>query len=418
MSKAADQKIRDLAKNGPLTSRQMLEAEYGTLALLRNREAKTDDRTFRIVSFLDDRDKNLWKKFKVAATVGGYVKTQPNGNNKQDIHLNYPLLAATPYIIPAIFALGICFSIKNFLALGLVSAIRYLPSVPIFMTSLRTYILGMPFSFFRKELADVAGHEHIHVLQVGDKRRSGPEEFRILLSPFSDRARGNMKGPYSFFDSFNYAFSFGMTRYFMKDSEVQARLHTVMVHGFRKWGRLPENKRELWAALIDSGLLAPARIHEELKSIPADTELETFATTKNDSALKKCFNRNASLPVSELNIACKAHLQKDLKERFWLETLPYLYGHLLELYGYEDGRRMMGYRKKFDSLLNAPTLLLPEDGQRQLTVMENIDLDSESIAAREREALRQDVIAERVDIFSFLEERMAAISPSGPGPSP
>ena len=39
-----------------------------------------------------------------------------------------------------------------------------------------------------------------------------------------------------------------------------------MVHGEKRWGRLPETRHELWGALIDAGLSAPKKIHDELKN--------------------------------------------------------------------------------------------------------------------------------------------------------
>lgn len=135
--------------------------------------------------------------------------------------------------------------------------------------------------------------------------------------------------------------SYMMASYFRSDYEIQARMNTLLTHNYQSWGRMPRTKHELWTALIGAGLRAPAVIRRELAQSTEDT------STFYKPGLRATFARAASqtlVPhIAEMNTAYWGLYRKDLKEEYWRNTLPYIYGHLTELCGDPDGLRRMGY---------------------------------------------------------------------------
>jgi len=129
------------------------------------------------------------------------------------------------------------------------------------------------------------------------------------------------------------------------DVQTEVILHTIMTHGRQRWGRLPLTPHELWASLIDCGLTAPAKINDKLSSSSKDSHL-LFHRSGLSSYFNSSLRSITDKAAAELNAATRAHILSDLKETFWTETLPYLYGHLLELYGDKNGRKLMGFDKE------------------------------------------------------------------------
>lgn len=196
-------------------------------------------------------------------------------------------------------------------------------------------------SFVFRPGMDTVGHEHVHVLQSDDalKRKTG---FNALDNFFKARIEAVQKDNANNRRKLDKVLSLGMSGYFLNDYEIQARLHVVMVHGAARWGRLPETRHELWAALIDAGLDAPCSVREELKN-SNEPGIRDFYRPGLTTSFNRAARASTDASTAELNVACRAHITGTLKGHFWHDTLPYLYGHMIELYGDPDGRKRMGY---------------------------------------------------------------------------
>lgn len=200
-----------------------------------------------------------------------------------------------------------------------------------------TRLLSMPFASY----ADVAGHEHIHFLQKEDRdsKRSG---FNAMAGEFRKKAIAAARGINPALQKADTYASLGLVRYFLGDHEIQARLHTVMTHGVRHWGRLPRTRDELWQALDSSGFTPPDEIRREMRDSFNAASAFRRGTTAG-AKLARLGHRVFSPDIAELRIAQNALHDDGLKAAFWRETMPYLYGHLLELYGCKTGRAEMGF---------------------------------------------------------------------------
>lgn len=188
---------------------------------------------------------------------------------------------------------------------------------------------------------DAIGHEHVHILQKDDLE-SGKSGFNIVANTLKTKLENALKAraPKRYY--LDNMLSGNTVSYFLNDYELQARLHNLVACGYQKHGRIPMSRHELWAALIDTGVMAPQEIHEELKN-SSDRSHEDFHKPGPRSSFNRAARGLADKTVAEMNTAYRAHLFDDLKNKFWRETLPYLYGHLLELYGHETGRQDMGF---------------------------------------------------------------------------
>ncbi|MBU0800433.1 MAG: hypothetical protein KKA05_05450, partial [Alphaproteobacteria bacterium] len=210
------------------------------------------------------------------------------------------------------------------------------------LTSLRNQPLTQIFTLPFRPAMDTIGHENIHVLQERDpyETRTGYNMFRNAFKKSADRVietsalHKNIRGA-------NNLLSFGLAGYFRNDYEIQARLNTLLTHNYARWGVLPQTKHQLWAALIDAGLRAPAEIHAELKN--SNEELSPFYKPDLTSTFNRAAKQITTVHVAELNTAYWGLISADLKKDYWHNTLPYIYGHLAELCGDQAGLARMGY---------------------------------------------------------------------------
>jgi hypothetical protein len=193
--------------------------------------------------------------------------------------------------------------------------------------------------------ADTVGHEHIHFLQKRD-RDTGATGFNVMARTFQKAAMARAAALHPGIAKADRIASLGTNTYFGMDHEIEARLHTTLAHGARRWGRLPKTRLELWLALDDCGLAVPAAIKQELAAAPAEAlaAAADFLRRPGLGAKLSRISRRAFSPdIAELRIAQNTLIDKELKAEHWRETLPYLYGHLLELYGRPTGRAEMGF---------------------------------------------------------------------------
>ncbi|HTK85759.1 MAG TPA: hypothetical protein VL625_11820 [Patescibacteria group bacterium] len=193
--------------------------------------------------------------------------------------------------------------------------------------------LGLPVV----SMTDAVGHEHIHLLQKKD-RDTKASGFNPWAGTFKKKALAAVAAQNPIGAKLDTYASLGFIRYFMGDHEVEARLHTILARQARQTGHLPKTRDELWLALDAAGLPMPDAIRDELR----ERLQRDFGEAGGLTGLKRIAQRYFSPDVSELRIAQNALRAPGLKEAFWRETMPYLYGHLLEMYGRGTGRADMG----------------------------------------------------------------------------
>lgn len=341
---------------GPLSSRDIIEIEYGGTM---PKGWDIVDRPYQnkpveITTTLTNKHSNLLQKARTSLLTLGYVDIGKNkkpdiskndGNTPPPLTLNkimlspigqgatlHALSSLTMTIAPLVAALNPVGIIKTvpLLALWMITSLRNQPL---------TRLLSIPFS----PAMDTVGHENIHVLQVRDphETRTG---YNILKKSFREAAfnkrwDSGIIGKTAIIAEMSV--SYMMAPYFRADYEIQARMNTLLTHNYQSWGRMPRTKHELWAALIGAGLRAPAIIHRELAQSTEDTSVFY------KPGLRATFSRAAAQAlaphIAEMNTAYWGLYRKDLKEEYWRNTLPYIYGHLTELCGDPDGLRRMGY---------------------------------------------------------------------------
>lgn len=373
-------RMRKLFDKGKATSRQILEVEFGHFPPKGIDFADQNhlDTRVNLRSSLQDKDAGFLTKILTTTMALGYVhgKEQVTGSElkeakkDQSIYMN-PILMGTigKLITGKMTYTGASMLLGNLSLAGLAAfAHRYefllgtsllttLRHVPIIQ------IVTMPF----KSFSDVVGHEHIHVLQIhdGERAKTGfdmdEDHFKGKVReaqkefPWYKRIRGR----------FDRVASLGVSSYFLNDVEIQARLHTLMVHGYKRWGRLPGNREEFTAAAIDCGLNAPREVHERIKA-SKNPNVADFLKPGLTGTFMRCARKSFGTDTAEINAAQRAMMDKDLQRDFWKTTLPFMYGHLLELYGDPYGRRKMGYTKRVDE--DGDPIPLPKARKKRPTV--------------------------------------------------
>ncbi len=204
----------------------------------------------------------------------------------------------------------------------------------------------LPHLFGRSMLNETLGHETIHVLQ-GDhywraKETLGHKASQKIWTDQNDAA-SNMIAQDVFSKHEGKSFLqrafiaatglvMGNITYLKSGLEIQARIHEALIDGYPRWGGLPQTKEEFLVAMEDSGLNMPDSVREKLDQHPdidaARARFDTF----------KFLNPSAA---SDLNQVQRA-LTAEGREMFWEESLPALYGDLIEMYGDGPGRERLG----------------------------------------------------------------------------
>jgi len=356
--------IRALYRKGNATSREILETEFGHWPPngINVTSTKHLDKTVELKSHFEDNRSGAFDKFFNTVATLGYVygkETMLPRSKKNDYGQADETIFFNPVLMGTIGKAGAAFLAytlaSRFIAdLSLTGALNFLLdhellSLMVFATSLRHLAITQIFTHPFHSYSDVIGHEHIHILQIHDKKRAktgydmDQDHFKDMVTENSE-SFSRLKKFRKFMDN---VFSFGTSRYLLNDVEVQARLHTVMVHGYHRWGRLPENRQEFIAACVDSGLKVHPAIRKEADLLPQEVRNE-FIKPGLTGAFMRAARDIISNEVGELNAAHRAIMDENLQYSFWDETLPYMYGHLLELYGDKKGRHKMGWTKLHD----------------------------------------------------------------------
>lgn len=128
-------------------------------------------------------------------------------------------------------------------------------------------------------------------------------------------------------------FGFGSS-YYQQGIEIQARIHEVVADGYQRWGTMPGNRAELYAALENAGLNVPDKYLDEIQKSPMVEDIEILFQSKKA-------NGKVSDAVNDLNSTANM-LTDEGQDKFWDVTIPAMYSDLIEMYGDEPGRERFG----------------------------------------------------------------------------
>lgn len=350
-----DRQVFKILRSGQdITSRHLLKMDMGVYPPPGlNIPAAANDNVVAIQSPHQNNGISLNEKMFSLLATGGYVN-DPVIDPATGLARPSPrTMFINPLLSSPIGAVMSAFSVYSLVQMTVLFApisplVAVLPAALFVVTgfsSLRSALFTSIIDKLYNSPLDTIGHEHTHILQKDDMERGGTG-FNLMDNYFKTRLETALKVKAPLRYKFDNALSGNCISNFMQDVEVQARLHTIIAHECREHGRMPMTKHELWAALIDAGLQAPPKVYEALK-LSTDKSHETFCKGGIRAAFKRAVRGVADKSTAEMNAVFRAHLFSDLKEKFWEETMPYLYGHLLELYGHSTGRQDMGFSKSF-----------------------------------------------------------------------
>jgi hypothetical protein len=120
-----------------------------------------------------------------------------------------------------------------------------------------------------------------------------------------------------------------------RGSEIQARIHQIVMDGYPRWGKVPADRDEFFAAMKNSGFQLPPEIEKQLEALPADSGARGFLSCESPTS-KTCVQK-----VAEIHKIINALPEKS-RDAFWKEAMPALYSDLIEMYGDKPGRGRFG----------------------------------------------------------------------------
>ncbi len=183
----------------------------------------------------------------------------------------------------------------------------------------------------RARLNTVVGHEATHLLQGATGHAARVDNAVSTLKAF-DKAfpeKGQLRKS---FNAKAKRSAVKYAKYYAQGIEVQARLHQMMAEGYQQWGRLPQNREELWMAFSCFDFTPPPKV----------TALLNWQTAVDPSLkdLKKpvAVDHSADHGIQYFYDVLSA----PAKQKFWEETLPELYVSLVEMYGDKTARARFG----------------------------------------------------------------------------
>lgn len=351
--KKRDQELKKLllSNNFNTTSKEILSVEFGEEFLAQNGIKQLPQHPINLKPSYMDKDSGFLRQlFALFMTVGYVHRLRNNEKTDSDNTIYY-----NPLIHSSIGKIG--------LTSATIATIAFKPLVAVlsvfsgmFSSARGAYLAGFTKFSPTSSFADLIGHEHVHILQRESIYRSQHlMDYDVFENEMKDSISQNIGGLNATRIKIDTVASIGTSAYFRTDAEVQARIHTIVAHGSKRWGRLPQNRNEFYAAMDEAGIEIPNSLSEIKTNISIKNSCSNFQRKTNLVATFKRFARKHLNPeIAELNSATNAWLQKSAKEEFWKTSMPYLYGHWLELIGDPDGRKKMGYRtlKTLDDLNN------------------------------------------------------------------
>lgn len=198
----------------------------------------------------------------------------------------------------------------------------------------------------------VLGHEVTHVLQedhTSYRRASTAYEDAVLslasarntVLPYAGTpeadilAKSNLAPEY-----IRPGINLDSLSYIGRGIEIQARLHQVLSDGYQTWGRLPGSREELAVALDARGITMPNSLRtilDDSPTIAATRDIFRPLSTPQPPIDK---HNPAVWALDHINVIQSA-LNDTGRDMFWRDTLPAMYGDLIEMYGDRDGRARM-----------------------------------------------------------------------------
>src|SRR6185369_13712357 len=136
----------------------------------------------------------------------------------------------------------------------------------------------IPSLFGRSVQTGRLGHEVVHVIQGDHYYRAqdtfGEEAAKRIWEQQNDLTSNTIVNDLSAHSigvlgkALLAVKTLGTAGYNQRGAEIQAFLHQILMQGYPSWGRLPQNKEELWTALIDVGFKPPPEILSQLEASP------------------------------------------------------------------------------------------------------------------------------------------------------
>jgi hypothetical protein len=171
------------------------------------------------------------------------------------------------------------------------------------------------------------GHEGIHCLQIDSAGKHRQRQKGIASKLIVDKLKTYDRRFHK--NSLRHTFP-DDNSYFKKGDEIQAYFHVALMAGYRQWGKMPQDQAGLWQALVSLGLKPPADIKAYLEALPPDAPSRAFVKPVDGGRSGRNF------------MTIDSSLSDAGRKFFWRETLPALYGDLIEMYGDRHGRERFG----------------------------------------------------------------------------
>lgn len=337
-----DRAIKTLVKKGSATDDQLFEAQFGQWpANGLHKDTDCSD----IVHF-----KGFWgdRKINPLSFIFRTAYTRKEDTNDRTIYLNgFQLTPLAPVLGIAASRLAWARA-HDLVGLGIlaeapVPLLLAETAAAAFLSSYRYAIASSLARMFTPSLSDLVGEEQIHIKQFKEGNDA------IASAAFQNSAYDWLNNQ-SAFSRYKTEFKQGIDAlltlmprsYFSSDYELQARLHNIIVHGYKKWGQIPQTPDELYIALKDMGILSPAIVSNHY----ADQKFDALKDIFGGHSGEGYFNP----PNAEMNIGLNSFRSPDVLEMYWQDCLPVLYGDLLVKYGDSNGLQKMGLSKEVDVL--------------------------------------------------------------------
>ncbi len=145
--------------------------------------------------------------------------------------------------------------------------------------------------------------------------------------------------------------------YYKQGLEIQARLHEIVTDGYQRWGVVPQNRIEFFAAMENSGFKLPASIRAEMNEAP---EIDAIRQTFSGKPVS-----NETNAMNDITFAEKL-LTPEGRVAFWDKAMPGLYADLIEMYGDGPGRERFGLGKNdFAEMRQSPEFAVAQQSHKQ-----------------------------------------------------
>jgi hypothetical protein len=136
--------------------------------------------------------------------------------------------------------------------------------------------------------------------------------------------------------------------YLRKGVEVQARIHEIIIEGYPRWGKVPANPDEFYAAMKNAGFKMPPEIEKRLENLPENSSARSFLNC--ESGLSKAMPEIQKVSDS---------FSKEGTSTFWNKVMPALYADMITMYGDTQGGKRFGLGSDIKAAVtqkNAPTV--------------------------------------------------------------